>query len=330
MSPTQGPTITVVIPAYNAGKEVVTTLDSILAQDDKADEILVVDDGSTDNTAKLVEQYGDKVKLISQENQGAARARYNGVVNASSDVIVFCDAGDFSNPHKIKVLRNGFREYPDAVACFGTQWNKERKRPERSRWIDCNLNGSMHLIKNPFQIMLSRPGPLAWVMDIGIRKEVAIYSVDIPAFYTGANDYVVQLKTSTFGPFVHISTITTEFHPSPGGLSEKLGLPVQYAFSLCGAAEIFESTQKKNIDRLRLQERVNDGLSQALLSAYQHKRWPLFRRLLKLQIKYGSNSIFIRRLWWALKNSERDGKLDRFPILKNLTRLGLTIRGLFH
>ena len=62
--------VVAVIPAYNCAEYIARTIDSVLAQTLKPDEIIVVDDGSTDNTADIVSKYGSKVKLIQQKNAG--------------------------------------------------------------------------------------------------------------------------------------------------------------------------------------------------------------------------------------------------------------------
>lgn len=92
--------ITAVIPAYNAEKYIGRAIDSILRQTHPVDEILVVDDGSTDNTADVVRSYGDKVKLLSQENGGVSAARNAGIQAAAGDWIAFLDADDEWLPEK--------------------------------------------------------------------------------------------------------------------------------------------------------------------------------------------------------------------------------------
>jgi len=86
--------ISVVIPAYNAGRYIGRAIDSVLAQTRPPDEIIVVDDGSTDDTAAVVRGYGDKVRFIRQENAGASVARNTGIEAATGDWIAFLDADD--------------------------------------------------------------------------------------------------------------------------------------------------------------------------------------------------------------------------------------------
>jgi len=87
-------TVNVVIPAYNCGKYIGRAVDSVLAQSRCADEIIVVDDGSTDNTAAVVTSYGSKVNYIYQPNAGASAARNTGIKAASGEWIAFLDGDD--------------------------------------------------------------------------------------------------------------------------------------------------------------------------------------------------------------------------------------------
>jgi glycosyltransferase involved in cell wall biosynthesis len=86
--------ISVVIPAYNATAYIERAIRSVLAQSRPADEIIVVDDGSTDNTAEIVRRFADAVKLIGQANAGVSAARNVGIRAAVGDWIAFLDADD--------------------------------------------------------------------------------------------------------------------------------------------------------------------------------------------------------------------------------------------
>jgi len=96
--------ITVVIPAYNAADTIGSCLDSVCQQIRTADEIIVVDDGSSDNTSRLVSAYGNHVKLLLQKNQGSAKARQTGSDAASCDYIAYLDSDDWwLDDHLLKV-----------------------------------------------------------------------------------------------------------------------------------------------------------------------------------------------------------------------------------
>lgn len=94
--------ISVVVPLYNGRSYLVEAVDSILAQTRAADEIIVVDDGSTDGGADLLVGYGHRVQVIRQANAGAATALNRGIARATGDVLAFLDADDLWVPDKLE------------------------------------------------------------------------------------------------------------------------------------------------------------------------------------------------------------------------------------
>ena len=96
-------TVSVVIPAHNSADTIGRAIDSVLAQTHRADEIIVVDDGSTDNTVECIGQYGGQVRYIRQENAGPGPARNTGIKAARCDWIAFLDADDEWLPEKLRL-----------------------------------------------------------------------------------------------------------------------------------------------------------------------------------------------------------------------------------
>jgi glycosyltransferase involved in cell wall biosynthesis len=86
--------ISVVIPAYNASRFIAATLESVLGQTLPADEIVVVDDGSTDDTAAIAESFGPPVRVFRRPNSRQGASRNFGVKQTSSEWIAFTDADD--------------------------------------------------------------------------------------------------------------------------------------------------------------------------------------------------------------------------------------------
>jgi glycosyltransferase involved in cell wall biosynthesis len=107
--------ISVVIPAYNAGKYIARTIDSVLAQTLPACEIIVVDDGSTDNTAEILANYESKVTCIRQDNAGASVARNTGITAATGEWIAFLDADDEWLPQKLQSQTDNLKGNSDLV-----------------------------------------------------------------------------------------------------------------------------------------------------------------------------------------------------------------------
>ncbi|APZ96397.1 glycosyltransferase family 2 protein [Fuerstiella marisgermanici] len=93
--------VTVVMPAYNAALHIEEAIRSALQQVDCDVEVMVVDDGSTDNTASITQSFDDRVRYVSQSNAGPAAARNLGVSLASHDWIAFLDADDVWEPTKL-------------------------------------------------------------------------------------------------------------------------------------------------------------------------------------------------------------------------------------
>lgn len=96
------PAISVILPAYNAASFLDDALRSIMAQTVPVAEILVVDDGSDDDTAGVAQSWGAPVRLLSQPHRSAAAARNLGVQHASGQMLAFLDADDIWNPHKLQ------------------------------------------------------------------------------------------------------------------------------------------------------------------------------------------------------------------------------------
>jgi glycosyltransferase involved in cell wall biosynthesis len=101
--------MSVVIPAYNASKTIQACLESVFQQTRAADEVIVVDDGSSDDTIDIVGTYGSKVILISQENQGSAKARQAGSDAASYEYIAYLDSDDWWLDHHLQMVESAIQ-----------------------------------------------------------------------------------------------------------------------------------------------------------------------------------------------------------------------------
>src|SRR5579884_983076 len=110
---TAPPTFAVVIPAYQAAPTVTDAVDSALGQTVPPEEIIVVDDGSTDGTADVLSPYLDRIKLLRKSNGGGASALNAAIDAASSDFIVVLDADDLYLPGRLAELRRLAIERPD-------------------------------------------------------------------------------------------------------------------------------------------------------------------------------------------------------------------------
>jgi glycosyltransferase involved in cell wall biosynthesis len=96
------PNVSVIIPNYNYSQYIGEAVESVLSQTYVNVEIIVVDDGSKDNSLEVLEIFGDKIKVIAQKNAGVSVARNNGVANSNGEFIAFLDADDVWLPEKIE------------------------------------------------------------------------------------------------------------------------------------------------------------------------------------------------------------------------------------
>lgn len=107
------PQISVVIPLYNKERYIKRTLDSVLAQTFQNFEIIIVNDGSTDQSPRIVEQYDDpRIRLINQENAGVSAARNRGIKETKAELIAFLDADDEWLPVFLDTVRSLVERHP--------------------------------------------------------------------------------------------------------------------------------------------------------------------------------------------------------------------------
>jgi glycosyltransferase involved in cell wall biosynthesis len=122
-------TATVVIPTYNRCDVVRRALDSIFAQTWQPDEVIVVDDGSTDETGALVQREYPEVIYIRQANAGVSAARNRGIAEASSEWIAFLDSDDEWKPDKLERQLDALRLHPSLHICHTNEiWIRNGKR----------------------------------------------------------------------------------------------------------------------------------------------------------------------------------------------------------
>lgn len=117
--------VSVIIPAYNPGDLLRRSLDSVLAQTWRAFEIIVVDDGSTDQTAQLCAAYGARVRYSRQPNMGVSAARNHGLRMARGEFVAFLDADDAWLPDLLSVLVGHLQAHPE-VGAASSAWLEEQ------------------------------------------------------------------------------------------------------------------------------------------------------------------------------------------------------------
>jgi len=113
------PKFSVIIAAYNSGSTLSKAIDSILAQSYPAYEVIIVDDGSTDNTSEVASHYGDQIRYHFQKNSGVSSARNKGVELAQGDWLAFLDADDWYYPQRLYWHVELLRQNPELDFLIG-------------------------------------------------------------------------------------------------------------------------------------------------------------------------------------------------------------------
>jgi len=167
-------TVSAVVPAYNAERHIARAIDSILKQSLPADEIIVVDDGSTDGTAEVVKAYGDKVRDIFQENSGVSVARNAGIEAANGNWIAFLDGDDEWCGEKLKLqtehlLKNSELKWTYSNFYLDRPGSKKLQEAHGSKALERLLGGREY-----FQDYLKAyvTHGYAWTCTLMINREV--------------------------------------------------------------------------------------------------------------------------------------------------------------
>ena len=116
--------ISIIIPAYNVGSLIERTIQSICNQTYQNLEIIIVDDGSTDNTPSIIDELAKKderIKVIHKQNGGVTSARLCGIENATGEYIGFCDGDDLVEPEMYEVLLQNAKKYNADISHCGYQ-----------------------------------------------------------------------------------------------------------------------------------------------------------------------------------------------------------------
>lgn len=124
--------ISIIIPSYNHASTIAKCLESIFAQTILDVEVIVVNDGSTDNSIDALKPYAERIILINQQNQGAAKARNNGFDQSKGDYVMFCDADVMMRPDMLQKMLEALEANPNAAYAYSSfrfGWKKFSSYP---------------------------------------------------------------------------------------------------------------------------------------------------------------------------------------------------------
>ncbi len=180
--------ISVVIPTFNRAKKVRRAIESVKNQTFKADEIIVVDDGSTDETLKILEKIKD-IKVIYQQNLGVSEARNRGIKEAKGEWIAFLDSDDWWFEDKLLKQIKFHKENPDILISQTDEiWIKNGIQINKAKRFRKKLQG---YIFKP-SLNMCHISPSAVMIHRKVFEDVGVFDPSLPA----CEDYDLWLRIS--------------------------------------------------------------------------------------------------------------------------------------
>ncbi len=243
--------IAVVIPAHNAAAFLPMALDSLEQQTQAPAEVVVIDDGSTDDTFTLTEKRG--VKVVRQEQRGPAAARNRGIAEVNSEFVAFLDADDWYAPDKIEKSYAVLCEL--GATCIATDaWqvigDRVERRKNQLREVSSVLTKELLIGDNPI-VCSTVVAKRAKVLEVGGFDE----NPDLIA----TEDYDLWLRLSHDEPIAYLAEPLTFYRADGGGLSsnERFMRGIERILAKVQAAHAGEAHFAQLIARRRAAVRCN-------------------------------------------------------------------------
>ncbi len=204
--------VSVVIPTYNSGPLVVEAVESVLAQTRPAAEIIVVDDGSTDDTADRLARFGPRIRYIRQANARVAAARNTGLRAATGDAVGFLDADDAWHPEKLARQAAALEADPGlgvlATRVFAWPGSYPDPGPERGT-----------VVALPTDAML--PANPITTSSVLVRREVLDRAGEFDRNLFGPEDYDLWLRCSRVAGVGVLDQPLTGYRDVPASLGKQ-------------------------------------------------------------------------------------------------------------
>jgi glycosyltransferase involved in cell wall biosynthesis len=226
MNVTDRPLVSIIVTFYNQAEFVAAALNGVLAQSYRPVEVIVVDDGSTDDTLRACAAYDGRITVIHQDNAGPSGARNAGLQRARGSLVAFLDGDDIWTPEKLEVQVQAALRHPESglVAVDGEAFSSEGitrdtlygaglvqlMQPSNghfftARCFDMLLDSKFSFITTPSQVMI----PTAVFREVGTWN---------PRFRVSA-DYELYLRIASRRPFTFVKAKQVRYRINPAGLS---------------------------------------------------------------------------------------------------------------
>jgi hypothetical protein len=267
------PKVSVIIPTYNSEKYICKAIDSVLMQTYKDFEIIVIDDGSSDNTKDILSKYNGKIRYLYEDNKGASAARNLGIKESRGEYVAFLDADDIWLADKLKLQVDAINTDPQiALVCtdaesfneqgivkttFFTTADPDRllKRGYyiRHKIAQRKINDLYQFKGNFYKELISRNFILT--SSVLMRKTCFDKIGYFNSEFHVTQDYDLWLRAAMHFPFLYINKVTFRYRLRDDSLSGKLSIREYTYLKQCGKIlerhlEDCPASYKKTIKRL--------------------------------------------------------------------------------
>jgi len=190
------PSVSIIIPTFNRAEKITRAISSVIEQTFADFEIIVVDDGSRDNTEQTVAQFDERLIYVAHpSNLGVSAARNTGIKKSGAPLLAFLDSDDHWLPEKLAVQVEFFNNHPQAVACQTEEtWIRKEKRVNPKKK---HLKPSGDIFEASLKLCLVSPS--AVMLKRSLVEEVGLFDEDLPA----CEDYDLWLRIACRYP-VHL------------------------------------------------------------------------------------------------------------------------------
>lgn len=241
------PLFSVIIPTYNCAGKIVRAVHSVLAQTHTDYEILVIDDGSLDNTVEVLKPFENLIKYQRKSNGGVSTARNLGIELAKGDYVAFLDADDWWYPTKLQRVAHHIKARPD-VCLFYTNLDLVKNSGKKlwtSYTCDKGAKSYLALLKGNY-ISTS-----TIVARRDVLMEMGGFDISLPS----CEDWDLWIRMARFHPILHIAEVLSAYEYLSDGLSSHTDAWVKAHDKVLDKS--FRSDA--NID-IKLQNRIRGGI----------------------------------------------------------------------
>ncbi len=179
------PTVTCIVPAFDAGEHLHGALECIVGQSRPPAEVLVVDDGSSDDTVAIARAWGPPVRVIEQATSGPAATRNRGAAEATGELLAFLDPDDRWLPHKLEVQLAHLVAEPDAGGCVSRV---------RQVWDEAFGQEAAHYADHARMATDGVPGYATTSLLVRREAWVEVGPLDTGRWYSDATEWFVRAR----------------------------------------------------------------------------------------------------------------------------------------